>query len=546
MSTGNHDAFSWSAITAVVVAASAVVLPLVFTGNFSGHDFDFHLTSWMDVAQQWHEGIWFPRWAAWANYGFGEPRFIFYPPVSWLLGAALGCWLPWRMVPGTFVWLALVLAGTSMLRLAREWLPLWQATLAAALYAANPYHLLVIYYRSAYAELLASAVFPLLVLYAVRLSRCHWQGIRPLAVVFAAVWLVDPPAAVIASYALALLLAVLATMNRSLGLLVSGAAAIALGTLLAAFYILPAAWEQSWVKISEVLSSPGRPDQNFLFTTVDDPEHTLFNFQVSTVAAVQIVAAAIAALLFDRRAPRTREAWNVLTALAIFSTVLMFPVSWPVWQHLPKLVFVQLPWRWLFPFNVAFSIFCVAARSSKWRRWIACALVAAPFIATGSAMATNGVWEAGELPNLQVAVGTGQGYQGADEYTPIGSDQYDLSQGVPEVAVDSGGQALVRIHVLRWRPEQKLFTADSPRATALALRLVDYPGWRATVNSHSEPIRARPGTAQMLIAVPAGHSRVEVRFTRTRDRTLGAAASALGAAIVTGLAFSQRRRRGNA
>ena len=116
----------------------------------------------MDVAGQWREGIFYPRWAEWANWGFGEPRFIFYPPLSWMLGAALGSFLPWKCVPGAFIWLALIVAGMSMWRLAREWLPESQAEAAAVFFAVNPYNLAIVYYRSDFAELLAVALLPLL------------------------------------------------------------------------------------------------------------------------------------------------------------------------------------------------------------------------------------------------------------------------------------------------------------------------------------------------------------------------------------------------
>ena len=102
-------ALFWIAGVAFLAAA-----PMLFLGNAWGYDFDFHTSMWMDAAQQLRQGIILPHWAAGVNAGFGEPSLIFYPPLSWMGGGALGLMVPWKFAACAFVFLTLMLAGGAM------------------------------------------------------------------------------------------------------------------------------------------------------------------------------------------------------------------------------------------------------------------------------------------------------------------------------------------------------------------------------------------------------------------------------------------------
>ena len=297
-----------------MLTAFAVLLPTFFLGIPSGHDFEFHVNSWMEVVAQWKQGIIFPRWAALAHFGFGEARFIFYPPASWMLGAVLGAFLPWKIVPGVYEWIALTLSGCSMFLLGRRFLERRDAIFAAALFAANPYHIVIVYWRSAFAELLAAALLPVLLLNVLRLEQKGYRTILPLGSIVGAAWLTNVPSAVMVTYSLALLMGIMAITRRSVRPLVIAAGSLLLGLMLAAFYIVPAAYEQKWVEIAQVLAPGVRPQDNFLFTTMNDPDHNRFNLLISLVATAEIFVLATTCFLSRR--------WRIHDGCF---------VHWPVW-----------------------------------------------------------------------------------------------------------------------------------------------------------------------------------------------------------------------
>jgi hypothetical protein len=205
------------------------------------------------------------------------------------------------------------------------------------------------------------------------------------------------------------------------------------------------------------------------------------------------------------------------------------------WEHLPKLRFVQLPWRWLLCLNVGFAL--VAGISS--RRWIAritlCALMMA--LVTGVWLKVQAPWwdSAADIVEMHDNIQEGPGYEGTDEYVPSGADAYEVKQDAPTIAVEDGGRP--RMNIERWEAESKQFSVDVSQPTKLVLHLFNYPAWRVFVNGQPVMAESQEKTGQMLIPVNAGKNQVQVTFVRTRDRQLGGIVSLIALALLLGRAI---------
>jgi len=529
---------------ALIIAgtAFAAVVPFFFFGIPSGHDFEIHLSSWMEVVHQWKQGILYPRWTQFAHWAYGEARFIFYPPSSWTLGAILGGVLPWKLVSGVYTWIALTASGFSMFLLARRWLDRRDATFAAALYAVNPYYLVIVYWRSAQAELLAGCLLPLLLLLVLRMEEDGPRAIVPLSLVLAAASLTNAPADMMIHYSFALVLLVLVIQNRNPRLLLYGAAAVILGAALAAVYIVPAAYEEKWVNLGEVLAPGVRPQDNFLFTRTADAEHDRFNVLISAVATAEIIALFVAIWLSRQSRKDQPTAWWTLAIWGAGTTVVMFSITSILWKYLPNFRYVQFPWRWLLCLSVAFALLVTMA----FPRWMTRILLYAAMLALLWNLwhhIQQPWWDnAADIEEMHDAIEDGGGYEGVDEYVPAGIDPYDINKDAKQVMVVSGDEA--RIGIDKWNAEKKVFSVDVPRPEQLRLRLFNYPAWKVEVNGRPVPATTQHSTGEMVFPVPAGLSKIEVTFVRTRDRLAGGVISllALVAALVLWLKIGKPGR----
>jgi hypothetical protein len=551
----------------VILAAvcGLAIAPFFRWGSPSGHDFEFHVDSWMDVLNQWKQGVVFPRWAEFAHWGYGEARFIFYPPGSWTMGAALGALLPWKMVPGAYCWIVLTAAGMSMYTLAREWLRPADALFAAAFYAVNPYHLLIVYWRSAYAELLAAVVVPLMLLCMLRLKEDGFRPVLWLSLTLASAWLTNDPAAVMIYYSAAGLAVLVAARERSLRTLLRTGVAMALGCGLASFYLLPAVYEQPWVSIAQVLSPGVRPQDNFLFTTLADPDHNRFNLLISLVAIAEIAVLVLAigyALRRVRMHSSVEKATGMLLAIwGAAAAFVMLPASRLLWEYLPKFRYVQLPFRWLLCLNAALALLlAIATRSpdidqpampglnsanrgaaiARWTtRGLASAILLAVLLIAGHRIQPPWWDTSADIREMSDAIDDGIGYEGTDEYVPAGTDPSELNKNLPQVS--DGERPVAGVEMSDWSATEKHFVARAGTARKLTLRLFNYPAWKVMVNGKPVATETSSVTGLMIVPVAAGNNDVQIHFGRTADGWVGGLVSLISI-IVFCLVWMKPRR----
>jgi hypothetical protein len=519
----------------IAICAAIAVIPMFLFGyRADSHDLGAHMASWMEAAQQFRQFILIPRWAVAANYGFGEPRFIFYPPLSWMLGGVLGLFLPWKFVPAVYVWLTFTTAGAAMWKCAREWLPPPQAAMAAVLFALNPYALTTAYMRCAYAELLASAFFPLLVWAVLRPGTSARKQIAILATILAAIWLVNYPAGVIATYSLVVLLLVLWASFHSWRTALFGVGSILLALGLDAWVLLPATWETKWIEINAVIPSKSLPWHNFIFTKDNTAVMIEFNRKISFLAAVLICVTVVAIPLSRRLREKHLAAWSSLSVLGGVSIFMMLPLSLLLWRYLPALRFVQFPWRWLFPLALSFSVLTTAVLTQQRRNWFAwLAVGCALFVFDGRIVLTKQPRTTRTITDLDSAMRSGTGYEGLPEYAPVGSRPTRLSKDAPRiVAVGDENSISRKLQVETWSPERKLVSVDSPEPFDVDLKLLAYPSWRAKLNEGDIDVGTNPDTGQIRMHVPAGSNRIDIFWRSPWDVTAGNVVSLLAIIIL--------------
>jgi hypothetical protein len=590
-----HIQARWRLIL-IPLASLVAVMPLIHHGCSCGHDFDFHLLSWIEAATQFSHGNLHPHWAFTPAFNAGEPRFVFYPPLSWTLGALLGLLLThlpgvteaaaWSATPVLFTWIALTLAGLTMHRFARAFVGANPALFAAIVYLVNPYMLFTAYERTAYAELLAAAWIPLLLL---AILRDRVTATR-IAIPIALLWLTNAPAAIMGSYTLALLAAIriaqslrapfiapsamngfadalkpdapgLASETRvqpgaphlesemwasrgrnTLRLTLNTISGTLLGLALAAFYILPAAYERRFIQVAMATIGGMRIDQNFLFEHTGFTSDDLLHDQVlHTASILAVLLLATTLLAMAATAPKTKDSVILSGAenprisplpfptlpLAIVTAGIAFlltPPSLFLWNHIPQASLLQFTWRLLAILAPIAALSLAAASSRVSLKPIPAAALSLLIAIALSHLAYHAFaqpCDPEDTATTRLALfHSSTGTDPTDEYTPTTADNDALTPGDPPYwltpSPDSHPPSAAQPG-----PAPRHFIATAPSAEDLILNLRDFPAWRVRINGTPDAKRQPRPDGLITIPIPAGISTIDISYASTFDQTAG-------------------------
>lgn len=505
------------------------VLPIVLLGTPGGDDAGFHLQTWLDVSSQ---RLLLPRWAEGANFGFGDVRLIFYPPLSWLLGGNLFRFLPPAVVPGIFIFLCALISSFGMYWLARLFFSSNKSLIAGVAYTLSPYFLFDIYQRAAYAESLATAILPIAVCCLLRLRRHH--GFRDVAFFsfsLGLILLANIPLAIIASLTLAALTCLEFGISRNPRFLTRAAAGALIAVALTAFYWIPVVAQRTWNNPERLVAAVTSVN-DFLppLAFADIPGMTM---RVIAITCIQAGPAIFLIVWVHRKRRTAGDLRRIVTLLAVLSAVMMLPVSLPIWK-LPVLRYMEIPFRWLSVVGMLYAFAAVYA-FSRWRRTITAGTVLGvlSILCLPVFKHPEGLLQK-YLEHVRRSTMNGEGYE--DVVTDWNPRQFNLdftSKDLPLASFvpgNAGASSFAcgpdNIHVALWSAERKIIDAHCPQGSVLRFHLAYYPLWKVVANGKTvDTFYDHAGVLEVLL--PAGRNQIDVSLRRPAFETAGCLLSLL-------------------
>lgn len=534
-------------LTAILVNLKMLRYGVIFQAS----DLEIHLTWLQHFSKQIAEGIWYPRWLAGTNYGYGSPTFTFYPPLVYYIGSVLK--LGGLNADRVIVFLCLLavwLAGTFFYVYGRQKWGIIPSLLGAVVYVTVPYLSINLYIRGALPETWSFALLPLgLLITEKAIIKPKWRILQ--AIIFAVLALTHVPS---------LLLFTIFWLPYTFSFLLNhswkpvGATIISglMGLGIASFYLLPAIGEKYLVNIESMRNVSGGYQTNLIGNPLFIANNDFSRPQIQNAFLYQLGACilfAVVAYLCDRQdQKKLKQIYGWLGFILILAFLMVSPSAF-IWASSKTLQMVQFPWRLLVLFSLGVAALCSIATDGiirKNRKLLIMGIVSCIILNWGFnykiSLLRAGFYQIKDVTS-EAAIASNR-YQvfkrietiinnpyadnikDAREYIPLLSNGQVApapAMGQPTVSVTSG-KAEIKLNL--WGSYNRIFHVIATSPSTIRVRTYYYPAWHLYANKKPHPIEvADDGTMQ--IQLEPGSYTIELRYQWTRFFTLGVVLSVL-------------------
>ena len=484
------------------------------------------------------EGIILPRWSSVEQSGFGVPSFVFFYPLPHMLGSLL-------MFAGLnaqdaykALVLFVVLASPACFFLwIRRHVSFHAAVVSSVIFGLCPSHVFNILVRGPIGEILATPLVPLLLLGVDRIveqttiKRVLGEGMLIGLLILTHVISTIMALPVVFGYAIVRL----KTRSHSIAMLSS----LIVGMGISAFFWIPGLLEKRFVladmRMMEALPNyliPLQLIQHIIMVPWFMSAENMHTIKTIDGIIMVVLVTGLGMAFWKRKHRAMTGYWLTVIACSVF---LMSSLSLLLWQTLPLLHLVHIPWR--FMFIISFASAAVVAfvfdhiKSSAMIYVIGCLSI----ISFMSSMKVYGyVVTPYEYFETRQEITFSFG-----EALPVWRNTaMDKPASFP-VDISSGNGAITGF-VKTTHTHSFDIHAETP------VRIVDntqyFPGWHVFVDNHEVPMDFQDAQNYGLLVydVPAGIHAVSVKFTDTPVRKAGVAITIISIAGVCMLVYKRR------
>lgn len=380
-----------------MIAALCLAVPqliLLLSGDTflsQSSDAQLHIDRTIAITTELKNGYFWPRWSHYLHGGYGSPIFNYYSPLVYILGGMLNLLtgLPHDLI------LSGVIVGIVFLRplgaylFARQFVDAPSALAGASLYTWMPFHFRELMIQVNIPQFMAIALIPFVLWALVRAIKNQSIGWYLFGAVLFAVVIVTHQltaflfAPVLIGVLTAYVMLFSTTRQQRIHDLTWAGLAVLLGLIVSAIYWLPALSELKLTQIDTIQDATFTIDKNyidpaFLFAPITAIDQGWLNWQNyygsfgprAGQAHVIVLGLALVMIVFSRLARPLKALTFLSASLAIFSLLMITPLSSKIWDVLPLIGYIQFPWRFLIVFGIAIIVpagLLVMGIPERWR-----------------------------------------------------------------------------------------------------------------------------------------------------------------------------------